>query len=167
MKRAVLSAVAVAFGLAVSVNGAAAADKVREVKDRAAFTLENGRVDSKHLIGMKVNTPDGKHVGEIDQLIVNVKDGKVTHAIVGLGGVAGVGEQHVVVPWSQVKIQANRGDHMVATIDRAALDSARRYSRDARATAPAASPATAPSGDRDRDGVPNRVDRAPNNPDKK
>ena len=164
MKRAGLTALALAFGVTVSVSGAAAADKARDVKDRAAFTLASGQVDSKHLIGMKVNTPDGKHVGEIDQLIFSVKDGKVSHAIVGLGGIAGVGERQVVVPWSEVRIQTNRDrKDMVATIDRTALDNARRYSRD---VAPAASPATAPAADRDRDGASNRVDRAPNNPNK-
>lgn len=169
MKRVALTTLAVVLGLTVSVNGAVAQDKMRDVKDRAAFTLDSDHLDSKHVIGMKVNTPDGKHVGEIDQLLISLKDGKVSHAIVGLGGFAGIGERHVVVPWTQVKIQAARNDRkdMVATIDRAALDSARRYSRDARDRAPAASPATAPAADRDRDGVPNRVDRAPNNPDKK
>jgi sporulation protein YlmC with PRC-barrel domain len=169
MKQAVLTAVAVAFGLAVSVHGVEAQDKVRDVKDRAAFTWEAGHVDAKKVVGMKVNTPDGKHVGEIDQLIVDVKDGKVSHAVVGLGGVAGVGEQRVVVPWSQVKIRTDRNDRdeRVATIDRAALDSAKRYTGEGKDRGPAASPATAPAADRDRDGATNRVDRAPNNPNKK
>lgn len=169
MKRAVLTAVAVVFGMAASVQGVDAQDKMRDVKDRAAFTWEAGHVDSKKVVGMKVNTPDGKHAGEIDQLIVDVKDGKVSHAVVGLGGVAGIGERHVVVPWSQVKIRADRSDRdeMVATIDRAALDSAKRYTREGKDRSPAASPATAPAGDRDRDGASNRVDRAPNNPNKK
>jgi sporulation protein YlmC with PRC-barrel domain len=165
MKRVALSLVAVAFGLAASVDGAAAQDKMRDVKDRAAYTLETGHVDTKHIIGMKVVTPDGKRVGEIDQLIMNARDGKVSHAIVGLGGLAGVGERHVVVPWSQVKVQGDRKD-MSAMIERAALDSARRYSRDGRDTAPAASPATAPARDRDRDGVSNRLDQAPRDPKK-
>jgi sporulation protein YlmC with PRC-barrel domain len=160
---------ALALGVALAPNGAAADDKMRDVKDRAAFTLERGHVDTKHVIGMKVNTPDGKHVGEIDQLVMNVQDGKVSHAIVGLGGLAGVGERHVVVPWSQVKIQSATQDRkdMVATIDRAALDSAKRYSRDLRDGSPAASPATAPAADRDRDGTPNRMDRAPSDSTKK
>jgi len=168
MKRAVFTAMALAFGLAASVHGAEAQDKMRDVKDRPAFTWEAGHVDSKKVIGMKVNTPDGKHAGEIDQLIVDAKDGKISHAVVGLGGVAGIGEKHVVVPWSQVKIQAERGDRddMVATIDRTALDSAKRYTREGKDRGPAASPATAPSGDKDRDGVRNRSDRAPSNPNK-
>ena len=165
MKRAAFAALAVAFGLGVSVNGAMAADKMKDMKDRAAFTMEKSQLDSKHVIGMKVNTPDGKHVGEIDQLIMSVRDGKVSHAVIGLGGVAGVGEKHVVVPWSQVKIQADAKDRkdMVAIVDRTALDSARRWTgeRDV-----AASPATAPAGDKDRDGVKNSADRAPSNPNK-
>jgi len=166
MKRAAFAALAFAVGLGVSVNGAVAADKMRDPKDRAAFTMDKSQLDSKHVIGMKVNTPDGKHVGEIDQLIVNVKDGKVSHAVIGLGGLAGVGEQHVAVPWSQVKVQANKNDRkdMVAIIDRTTLDGARRYTGERDTTS--ASPATAPTGDKDRDGVSNRADRAPSNPNK-
>src|SRR5262245_42929426 len=102
-------------------------------------------MDSKHLIGMKVNTPDDKRVGEVDQLIVKTSDGKVSHVVIGLGGFAGVGEQHVVVPWSDVKIRPDGRDRAVAVIDRATLDSAPRFTRADRDRAPAASPATAPS----------------------
>jgi sporulation protein YlmC with PRC-barrel domain len=168
MKRVVLTALVCAFGLAVSVNGARAADeKMRDVKDRPAFTMDGSHVDSKHVIGMKVDTPDGKHVGEIDRLVMNLNDGKITHAVIGLGGVAGVGEKHVVVPWSQVKISGDRKNKdMVAIIDRATLDSARRYTAERSDHGTSASPATAPAGDRDRDGTPNKYDRAPSNPNK-
>jgi sporulation protein YlmC with PRC-barrel domain len=166
MKTSALTAVALAVGLAVSVNGAVAGDKVK-ASDRAAYTLDRAHMDSKHLQGMTVNTPDGKRAGEIEHLIVNMKDGKVSHVIVGVGGLAGVGETHVVVPWSQVKIRRNDADRKdVAVIDRATLDTARRYTRVDRDRTPAASPATSPSGDKDKDGVRNKDDRAPSNPNK-
>ena len=165
MKRVALTALALAFGLTMTVDGAVAADKAKDVKDRAAFTFESGHLDSKHIVGMKVNTPDGKHVGEIDRLILSTRDGKVSHAVVGLGGVAGVGESQVVVPWSQVKIRADKNaKDRIAVIDRAALDSARRFAGDRDGTS--ASPATAPAADKDRDGAKNRSDRAPSNPNK-
>jgi sporulation protein YlmC with PRC-barrel domain len=167
MKTSALTAVALALGLAFSVNGAMAQDNPRMTNKARAYTLDSAHIDSKHLVGMTVNTPDGKRAGEIEHLIVNMKDGKVSHAIVGLGGLAGVGERHVVVPWSQLKLRAEGADRkdMVAVIDRATLDSAPRYTRTDRG-APAASPATAPAADRDRDGVSNRNDRAPRNPNK-
>lgn len=163
MKKSALAAVAMTLGLALSANGALAADD----KARAAYTVDSAHMDSKHLIGMRVDTPDGKRAGEIDHLIVNMRDGKVTHAIVGVGGLAGVGERHVVVPWSQVKVRHDGNDRkdMHAVIDRATLDNAPRYTRVDRDRVPAASPAS-PSGDRDRDGVSNKRDRAPDNPNK-
>lgn len=163
MKSSALMAVALTLGLGLSANGVLAADK--PMKDRAAFTVDSAHMDSKHLIGMKVTTPDDKNVGEIDQLIVKTSDGKISHAVIGLGGFVGLGERHVVVPWSDVKIRNDRKD-MVAVIDRAILDNAPRYTRGDRDRTPAASPATAPAADRDRDGTPNRMDRAPNNPNK-
>ena len=165
MKTSALAVVALTLGLALTANGVYAQD--RPMKERAAFTVDAGHMDSKHLIGMKVNTPDDKHVGEIDQLIVNMRDGKVSHAIVGLGGLVGVGEKHVVVPWSQVKIRESRDrKDAVAIIDRNALDAAPRFTGVERDRIPAASPSTAPGRDRDRDGVPDRLDRAPKNPTK-
>lgn len=166
MKRFALTAVALALGLAFSVNGAIAEDK--PAKNRAAFTVDRAHMDTKHLIGLKVETPDGKRAGEIDHMIVDMKDGKVSHVIVGVGGLAGVGEQHVVVPWSKVKIRhdGDRQKDAVAVIDRATLDSAPKYTRADR-DRPAASPATGPNADKDRDGVRNKDDRAPADPTKR
>lgn len=167
MKKLALVALALAMVFAAATDGFAK-DKAR---DRAAFTVATGHMDSKHLIGMRVRAPgDNKDVGEIDHLIVNLKDGKVTHAVVGFGGLGGVKERHVVVPWNQVKITANPKDpgdrkDTFAYIGQAVLDSAPKYVRVDRGT-PAASPRLAPGGDRDRDGVKNRSDRAPNNPNK-
>jgi sporulation protein YlmC with PRC-barrel domain len=165
MKTSALTAMALAVGLAVSVNGAMAEDKVKTTN--GAFTVDRAHMDTKHLEGMTVNTPDGKRAGEIEHLIVKMSDGKITHAIIGFGGIAGVGEKKVVVPWSQVKIRRNESDRKdVAVIDRATLDAAPRYTRVDRDRAPAASPATSPSGDKDKDGVRNKDDRAPSNPAK-
>lgn len=169
MKKSALAAIALGLGLAVSANGAMAEDKPRVTRDRAAaFTLDSAHMDSKHLVGMSVKTPSGDRLGEIDHMIVNTRDGKVSHVIVGVGGLAGVGERHVVVPWSKVKLRQDgtKDKDMAAIIDRATLDSAPRYTRVDRDRVGAASPSTAPSGDRDRDGVRNRDDRAPNNPNK-
>ena len=156
----ITAAVVVALGLTTSA--AIAADK----HDRDRVTMrDGGHVDSKDLIGMRVETMDGKRAGKIDRLLFDRGDGKISHAVVGLGGVAGVGKKQVVVPWSQVRISrdAKKSDKMVAMIDRGTLDSAPRYSaRFDRDYVPSASP----GGDRDRDGVPNRVDRAPSNPKK-
>jgi len=160
MKKLIVTALALTIGL-FAVDGYAG-----DTKAGAVYKMDANHLDSKKVICMRIKGADGKDLGEIDQLIMNMSSGKITHAIVGLGGLAGVGEKHVVVPWSDLKFTRD-GDKTVVTMDRAKLEAAPRFTRDSdRDRVPAASPATAPRGDRDRDGVSNKNDRAPDNPKK-
>jgi sporulation protein YlmC with PRC-barrel domain len=113
---------------------------------RQAWSPPTTAVEAKQIIGMTVKNDQGKDVGEIDQLIVEPADGKVTHVVIGRGGVLGVGEQKIVLPWADVKMQpdtANR-NRWVAMVEQGKLDTASRYEA-LRDTAPAASPSTVPS----------------------
>jgi sporulation protein YlmC with PRC-barrel domain len=114
---------------------------------RQAWGPPSTAMESKHLVGMRVKNDQGKDVGEIDQLIVNPSDGKITHVVLGRGGLLGVGEQKIVLAWSDLRIQqdpANR-TRWVAMADQGKIDSAPRYEA-RRDTTPAASPTTTPSG---------------------
>jgi sporulation protein YlmC with PRC-barrel domain len=112
---------------------------------RQAWMPPSGTVEAKQIIGMRVKSDQGKDIGEIDQLILNPADGKVGYVVLGRGGLMGIGEQKVVLPWSDLRIQADPANRnrWVATVDQAKVDGAPRYEarRDA---APAASPATTP-----------------------
>lgn len=114
-------------------------------KAREAFKAPEGVVEASKVIGTKVRNSAGKDLGEIDQLLIDTKSGKVTHAVIGKGGVLGVGETKVVVPWSDVplKADASNRDKMVVTMEQSVIDTAPRYDRREAATerpAPAASP---------------------------
>jgi sporulation protein YlmC with PRC-barrel domain len=110
---------------------------------RQAWVLESGAMESSKLVGTKVKNEAGKDVGEIDQLIVDSSNGKVSHVVIGKGGIAGVGEQKIVLGWSDVKLQAdpNNRRRMTATVDQSTLDTAPRYEA-RRDMTPAASPRT-------------------------
>lgn len=149
---------ALAFGL--TTHGAAQtrstpSDTSRDNKaeSREAWKPQDGVVESKSLIGTRVKGPDGKDLGEIDQLLIDTSSGKITHAVLGLGGLLGVGEKKVVVPWSEVKLSKAANDKMQVTMDQSALDKAPRYERRAAGdrTLPSASPATTPRSDTQTD----------------
>jgi sporulation protein YlmC with PRC-barrel domain len=130
---------------------------VRDAEKRA-WTMPADVMESKKLIGTHIVGADGKKLGEIDQVLVHPSDGKISHVVIGLGGVAGIGEKKVVVPWSDVKLTHDRAaNKWVATVDRAALDQAPRFeARGAeRSTAPAASPATSPKSEQPASGTKN------------
>ena len=115
---------------------------------RETWGNTHGFHDSRDLIGTRVKNAQGKDIGGIDALIIDPEDGKVTHAVVGVGGFLGIGEKHVIVPWSDVKVAMDHRN-MVLTIDQPALERAPRYERKTlmsdRDRTPAASPATTDS----------------------
>src|SRR4030095_12358023 len=98
------------LGLGLAVDGCAqtrptapadrpASDQPRMETPRATFQNTQGLQESSAIIGARVNSAHGKDLGEVDQLLVDMKTGKVTHAVIGVGGLAGIGEKHVAVPW--------------------------------------------------------------------
>ena len=115
-----------------------------DAKQRQAWTPQATALETSKIIGTRVKTVDGKEAGEIDQLVVNPTDGKITHVILGKGGVLGIGEQKLVLRWSDVKLQhdPDRANRWVAVVDQAKLDSAMRYETRKDEAAPAASPST-------------------------
>ncbi len=127
----------------------------RNREPRASWQAPEGVFEANKIVGTRVKSTDGRDLGEIDHLLVNASDGKVSHVVIGRGGVAGIGETKIVVPWSQVRIGRDRDrDGLVATVDASVLAQAPRYEgrdhgRD-RDRTPAASPQTTPRMDRDR-----------------
>ena len=170
MKRLLAGFAALLFAapLVLSAQTVAAADK--SASDKApVWKNDAGLQATKDIIGTRIKGADGKDIGEVDQLLIDSKTGKVSHVVIGVGGLAGVGEKKVVVPWSDLRFApVTEGKKNAVTMDRAKLESAPRYERSARADhSPAASPGTrSPVRDSDRDGKSNATDRAPSNPNK-
>jgi sporulation protein YlmC with PRC-barrel domain len=168
MKRllAGLVAVLLAAPLAVSAQTTRPADKTARDTKAPAWKNDAGLHDTKDIIGTRIKNAEGKDIGEIDQLLID-RNGKVTHAVIGVGGFAGVGEKKVVVPWSELKFApVTAGKKNAITMDESRLQNAPHYERTA--VAPSASPSTRSSAtDTDRDGKSDRTDKAPLDPNKK
>jgi sporulation protein YlmC with PRC-barrel domain len=121
-------------------------DTPRSEPQRQVWAPDSNAIESGKLTGIKVKSNQGKDIGEISQLIVDHSSGKISHVVLGKGGVLGLGEQRIVLAWSDLKIQPDpdNRNRMVAMVDQSKVDSAPRYEA-RRDTPPAASPATSPS----------------------
>ena len=104
--------------------------------------------EARNVLGMRIKNEQGRDVGEIDNLLIDTQNGRISHVVVAVGGFMGVGEKKVVVPWSDLKI-ASDGKTRVATLEQAKLESAPRWDRIVRdnrepaaPSAPSASPTT-------------------------
>jgi len=107
------------------------------------------------LIGKEVKTQVGDDkIGSIRDLLVG-EDGRIVAVIVGVGGLLGIGERDVAIPWNAIQhTRDSDGDSQFTTsMAKAALENLPEYDRDA-------------TGARDRDASSSR-DRATQRQDKK
>src|SRR5687767_5454539 len=103
MKRLMSGLIALAFVASLPVAGFAQdKDKRvtdnRERKERPAWSNTQNLHETSDMLGAKIMTPDGKELGELHALLIDPKEGKVTHAVVTFGGRLGIGAEKVVVP---------------------------------------------------------------------
>ncbi len=80
---------------------------------------------SDQLIGADVVDPQGNGLGDVYDVVMNPQTGKITYLVVGRGGVFGIGENHVPVPWEAFKMTAD-SNTMVLDSTKSNLDDAPR-----------------------------------------
>jgi sporulation protein YlmC with PRC-barrel domain len=147
---AVIVAVSSVLGLGLALDSVA---QTRPTAPTPRETFKNtmGLHESSAIIGTRVKDPQGKDLGEVDQLLIDPKNGKITHAVIGVGGLVGIGEKHVVVPWADVKMSTDQtGRDRTVIMDQATLERAPRYEKRAAGDRDRSSPSASPRGTTDR-----------------
>lgn len=80
---------------------------------------------SDDLLGSEVRTPGNDALGSVDDIVMGPEGGKIAYLVVARGGVFGLGERHVAVPWDQFKISPNL-NILVLTTTKDGMDKAPR-----------------------------------------
>jgi len=70
---------------------------------------------------MKVESRDGEGVGSVHAFMVHKGSGRVTHAVLSLGGFLGMGKSYYPLPFALLRFDPVR-DAYVVTIDRRMLE---------------------------------------------
>jgi len=89
---------------------------------------KTGIVDAEKLIGCKVENLQGESLGKIETLIVDLREGRVTAAILSFGGFLGLGEKLYPVPLGSITFKPE-DERCVMDMDKEALKRAPAYSR--------------------------------------
>lgn len=89
---------------------------------------ESGEIRAANLVGVGVKNKSGEIVGDIVDVILK-PNGQATAIIVGVGGLLGLGEKNVAVPYDAIAIAMDKDGKRSATIDtqKAALEAAPAY----------------------------------------
>lgn len=86
------------------VWGREAAPVHREVQQRRVTNLT----------GMDVRNAAGENIADIEDFVIDARDGRVAYTIVSFGGFRGIGERYAAVPHSVIQLQPQRN---VARLD--------------------------------------------------
>ena len=67
---------------------------------------------SDDLLGSEVRTPGNVALGSVDDIVMEPKSGRIAYLVVARGGVFGIGERHVAVPWDHILVLETSKDSM-------------------------------------------------------
>jgi len=116
MKRIGIATMAILASLAISVVSFASSEK-------AATERTVSFVSAKQFIGMDVTNMHGEKIGNIRDLMLDRQTGQVGYAILGKGGVLGVKEREVAVPFNLFSSKAE-SKSLELTVDESKLANA-------------------------------------------
>ena len=88
-----------------------------------------GLMGADTLIGNDVRNADGDELGEIKEIMLDVRSGRVAYAVLSFGGFLGMGERLFAVPWSALTLDTVN-KRFVLGVDKERLDDAPGFDKD-------------------------------------
>lgn len=90
--------------------------------------VSHENVLASNVTGTSVYNAQGDNLGEVHDIVIGKRDGKVKYAILSIGGFLGIGEEHNPIPWAELDYSEQRGGFVINR-SREQLSSAPRYAK--------------------------------------
>jgi sporulation protein YlmC with PRC-barrel domain len=76
----------------------------------ASDALRTGSVRGSELLGLNVENRAGDSVGEINDIVMNVENGRAAYAAISVGGFLGIGDKLFAIPYDAIAIEPTDSD---------------------------------------------------------
>ena len=81
------------------------------------------------LIGNDVNNKDGDDLGDVKEIMLDMRNGRVAYAVLSFGGFMGMGEKLFAVPWDALKLDTEN-KRFTLNVNKQQLESAPGFDKD-------------------------------------
>ena len=92
---------------------------------------EMGVVSASKIIGEAVTNRQNEDLGKIHELVIDVKEGRLTYAVLSFGGFLGMGNKLFAMPWSAFEF-AQHENKLILNVDKEKLKAAPGFDQDAK-----------------------------------
>lgn len=86
-------------------------------------------LSSDSLQGTQVVNNLGEDLGKLEELMLNVDNGRVDYAVLSFGGVLGIGDKLFAVPWQALQVD-QQNEQIVMNVTRENLENAPGFDKD-------------------------------------
>jgi sporulation protein YlmC with PRC-barrel domain len=123
-------AAALACGLSLLASTAVVLAAKPE-SDQGKKVQTNYTYRTSMLIGMQVKNLEGKDIGTLEDLVVDVRSGQVRYGVLSFGGILGIGDKLFPIPWRELSLRFQENESfLVADVSKSFLDKAPSFARD-------------------------------------
>jgi sporulation protein YlmC with PRC-barrel domain len=105
----------------------------QQVAAAQPVSATNTSFRSDELVGTEVRGPKNEALGSVDDLVMSSQTGKIAYVVIARGGIFGIDENYVPIPWEDFKIAPNVKLLVLGTT-KAVLDTAPQASKEQFAT---------------------------------
>ena len=81
------------------------------------------------LFGHKVKNGAGEHLGQIEEIMIDLPTGRVAYAVLSFGGFLGIGGKLFAVPWAALRMDPRNGEFII-DVPRERLEQAPGFDRE-------------------------------------